>query len=137
VQRGSSNTGSSNHKYKQPVNLLPSPADIGRGNLGDPGDGKASLTDLDMEIMRRAESFHNVPKDKGRPTADDVTGTDLETAMEVKREHSLPSSSVQHISDSAIQAEQRWETIVDTCFSGSDVYKIGTEPQNLLMNWWN
>lgn len=52
-------------------------------------DGKAYVTDLDVQSMRRADAFHNsTEEEKGPWVADDLTGMDLEKLMEVpsKRE---------------------------------------------------
>jgi len=52
-------------------------------------DGKAYVTDLDVQSMRRADAFHNATEqEKGEWIADDLTGMDLEKLMEVpsKRE---------------------------------------------------
>jgi hypothetical protein len=52
-------------------------------------DGKAYVTDLDVQSMRRADAFHNsTEEEKGPWIADDLTGMDLEKLMEVpsKRE---------------------------------------------------
>lgn len=50
-------------------------------------DGKAYVTDLDVQTMRRAEGFHEATEEeKGPWIADDLTGMDLEKLMEVKRE---------------------------------------------------
>jgi hypothetical protein len=51
------------------------------------GDGKAYVTDLDVQSMRRADAFHNTTEEeKGPWVADDLTGMDLEKLMEVKHE---------------------------------------------------
>lgn len=52
-------------------------------------DGKAYVTDLDVQSMRRADAFHHsTEEEKGPWIADDLTGMDLEKLMEVpsKRE---------------------------------------------------
>jgi hypothetical protein len=50
-------------------------------------DGKAYVTDLDVQTMRRADAFHNsTPEEKGPWIADDLTGMELEKLMEVKHE---------------------------------------------------
>jgi hypothetical protein len=50
-------------------------------------DGKAYVTDLDVQTMRRADAFHEATEEeKGPWIADDLTGLDLEKLMEVKRE---------------------------------------------------
>lgn len=50
-------------------------------------DGKAYVTDLDVQTMRRADGFHGATdEEKGPWIADDLTGMDLEKLMEVKRE---------------------------------------------------
>jgi hypothetical protein len=47
-------------------------------------DGKAYVTDLDVQSMRRADAFHNsTEEEKGPWVADDLTGMDLEKLMEV------------------------------------------------------
>ncbi len=47
-------------------------------------DGKAYVTDLDVQLMRRADTFHNSTKEeKGPWIADDLTEVHLEKLMEV------------------------------------------------------
>jgi hypothetical protein len=48
-------------------------------------DGKAYVSDLDVQAMRRAETFHNsTEEEKGPCVADDLTGMDLEKLMGIK-----------------------------------------------------
>ncbi|CAG8949397.1 hypothetical protein HYFRA_00005026 [Hymenoscyphus fraxineus] len=50
-------------------------------------DGRAYVTDLDVQTMRRADAFHNSTEEERGPwISDDLTGEDLEKLMEVKNE---------------------------------------------------
>lgn len=50
-------------------------------------DGKAYVTDLDVQTIKRAEAFHNATdEEKGPYVSDDLTGVNLEELMEIKPE---------------------------------------------------
>lgn len=50
-------------------------------------DGKSYVTDLDVMTVRRADAFHDATEDeKGPWIADDLTGLDVETLLDIKSE---------------------------------------------------